>query len=290
MCVAVLVETPQGPTDSDLYHMNEDNPHGVGVAWAMGDLVRYKKGLTWQQARDLLQAVPRPALLHFRWATHGSLDRVMTHPFPIGRRALTSRKLNGAAKAVLIHNGIWRDYAKFAPKGTNLATWSDTAVAAWAAGEYGEDILDHVDWATAVGRAGGNGRLDVTLRGCWEAFEGNLYSNLTWRPRRKMRVNVTPSGSLEFLEDDAWTEYFERVTQPSHSAYDDDPLNLDFPHWDSEGRLVRRGRANVLDLAPTLAPPVTLDDASEEQIDTWLAEYQAANDACAKLPTIKVAK
>jgi hypothetical protein len=275
MCVAVIVESDKGPSDSDLYHMNQDNPHGVGLAWAMGDLVRYRKGLTWRQARDLLAKIPRPALLHFRWATHGGLDRAMTHPFPLGRKAITSRKLNGAAKAVLIHNGVWKGYDKFAPAGLDLNRWSDTAVAAYAAGTFGEEILDYVDWATAVARAPGGGRLDITTRGYWEEHEGNLYSNLTWQPReRKMSVKVTPSGGLEFLEDDAWTEYFNRTTrQPSHSAYDiedltgEAPLAVDeFLRWNDEGKLVR---------GKTVAP--------RDPVPTWLEEYEAANEECGNI-------
>lgn len=270
MCVAVVVETDKGPSDSDLYHMDRDNPHGVGLAWAMGDLVRYRKGLTWRQARDLLAKIPRPALLHFRWATHGGLDRAMTHPFPIGPKALSSRKLNGAAKAVLIHNGVWRDYTRFAPQGTDLSRWSDTAVAAYAAGKYGDGILDFVDWATAVARAPGDGRLDITMRGYWEEYEGNHYSNLTWQPRTRHQVKVTPSGGIEFLEDDAWTEYFNRTArQPSHSAYDiedlggpDVPVD-EFLRWNEHGQLVR-GRQIARDPVPT-----------------WLEEYEAANEACA---------
>jgi hypothetical protein len=183
MCVAVIVETDKGPSQLEMWQMDDHNPHGVGVAWCPpgSDLVRYKKGLKWKDAHELLQKIPRPALLHFRWATHGGQGRHLTHPFPLGPRALTSRKLNGAAKAVLIHNGVWQDYLRWAPAVIKLDRWSDTAVAAYAAGVYAEDVLDDVDWATAVARASGNGRMDITLRGDWREHEGNLYSNLHWR-------------------------------------------------------------------------------------------------------------
>lgn len=307
MCVAVLIETAKGPTEREIRLMYEDNPHGAGLAWGSGDLVRYRKGLSVQQVIDLLPTLPRPVLLHFRWATHGGTDRVMTHPFPIGRRAITSRKLNGAARAVLIHNGVWHDYERFAPPGCNTDYWSDTAVAAWAAGEYGEDILDHVNWATAVGRAAGNGRLDITLRGTWEEWQGNQYSNLLWQPKPKVRM--APGLGLSFLRDgDAWSEYFARKElealegeacnerfnaygrQVSHSAYDDDPIGLlatvdhdpsmpdseDFDYdWSADGRLIRvkRPARTLGTLDNGLAPP--------ESIPTWLEEFDAANEACA---------
>lgn len=181
MCVAVLVES-EAPTQVEMWQMDNENPHGIGIAWASNDIIRYKKGLGWMEAYKLLESVPRPALLHFRWATHGGRARHLAHPFPLGPKAVTSRKLNGGAKSVLIHNGTWNDYTKFAPLGIDIAKWSDTAVAAYVAGTIGEEILDHVPWCTAVGRAAGSGRMDVTLRGDWTEHNGNMYSNMYWQP------------------------------------------------------------------------------------------------------------
>lgn len=181
MCVAVLVES-DAPSMVEMWHMDSDNPHGIGIAWASGDIIRYRKGISWMDAYNALEKLPRPCLLHFRWATHGGRARRLAHPFPLGPKAVTSRKLNGGAKAVLIHNGTWDDYTKFIPQGIDPRQWSDTAVAAFVAGTIGEEILDHVPWCTAVGRAAGNGRMDVTLRGDWTSHNGNMYSNMYWQP------------------------------------------------------------------------------------------------------------
>lgn len=179
MCVAIVVEHKDGIPARYLHMMEVENPHGAGVAWADGDVLRFKKGLTWRDVRELQDELPRPFLLHFRWATHGPSVRRLAHPFVLGPRAF-SRSLTGSCKALLIHNGIWNRYDKHLPPGiADDGTISDTQVAAYVAGTD-EDILDDVDWATAVGRAGGNGRMDITLRGRWMDFEGNTYSNLQW--------------------------------------------------------------------------------------------------------------
>jgi hypothetical protein len=261
MCVAVLVETAKGPTALEMWQMEDANPHGAGIAWASGDIVRYKKGLTWRQAHDLLAKIPRPALLHFRWATHGGRARHLSHPFPLGPRALTSRKMNGGAKAVLIHNGVWTDYRAYIPDGISPDKWSDTAVAAYAAGTLGEEILDHVDWSTAVGRASGDGRMDVTLRGNWQEHEGNLYSNLGWQPQRKWYARATSRGGIEFAPEGLETLGY----------YDDDA------RWTADGRLVRSCRVEHESSLPGMKyiggpdPDLVSEDAAA--VEKWLREF-----------------
>src|SRR5687767_4214709 len=99
MCVALVVNEDTCPTLQDLLHMEKDNPHGAGVAWAGKTRVHYRKGLKATQVFRLLQRIPRPALVHFRWATHGAKLPHLTHPFPLGEKALTSYRLKGSAQA-----------------------------------------------------------------------------------------------------------------------------------------------------------------------------------------------
>lgn len=273
MCVAVVVETKKGPTPWELMQMEEDNPHGGGIAWSVGDLVRYRKGLTWKQIRAALPNLPRPVLLHFRWATHGGRARYLSHPFPLGSRAITSRKLNSAAKSVLIHNGVWSEYAAFAPNDLDLDKWSDTAVAAYVAGTWGEEILDHVDWATAVGHAAGGGRMDVTLRGRWYEHEGNRYSNLTWQyPSRVSIRDYLSSRGYYSSRDEAYrapTYSYPATypTQPSITAYPREP------RWRPDGKLLDAGE--VVDISDALLPTMDLlpDIAPNQPIDTWMDEF-----------------
>lgn len=182
MCVAIVVE--ESISLATLLACENANPHGAGVAWGYGDRVRYRKGLEAMDIWRMLDALPRPFLLHFRWATHGPRVPHLAHPFPLGDRALISRATEGVAEGVLIHNGVWNDYKRWVPDWVTAENWSDTAVAAYVAGNVGEEILDHVGWSTATARAAGDGRLDVTMRGRWMSHsDGNHYSNLSWLPR-----------------------------------------------------------------------------------------------------------
>jgi hypothetical protein len=194
MCVAIIVETELSA--ATLEACEDANPHGGGLAWADGDTVRYRKGLRWREMARIAATLPRPFLAHFRWATHGGVRDYLCHPFPLGARALTSRAVEGAAPAVLIHNGVWSDYLRWMPGGVEAERWSDTAVAAYATEVVGEEILDHVGWSNAVARATGGGRLDITARGRWlDHTDGNVYSNLYWCrlvPRPVFKLEPAP--------------------------------------------------------------------------------------------------
>lgn len=218
MCVAVLVETALSLEDLRL--MEQDNPHGAGLAWAKGDSLRYLKGtdLTAEQIFELLKSLPRPVLLHFRWATHGPRVPHLAHPFPLGVDAL-KRRTSGEASALMIHNGVWSAYERFIPRGIPKDAYSDTAIAAYAAGLTGEHVLDDVSWSTAVGRAAGSGRMDVTLRGTWIEREGNQFSNLKWQTPWTFQGSGTGTGyTYGWDEDGRFTVRSTRTIQDRQAS------------------------------------------------------------------------
>lgn len=296
MCVALLVESQAGPTKDELIAMERDNPHGAGVAFIEGDRIRYKKGLNWVQVHRVLQRVPRPCLVHFRWATHGGKGAHLTHPFPLGPRALVSKALTGTAPAVLIHNGVWFNYADFIPDWAlrRKAELSDTAVAAYIAEKW-EGVLDDVEWSTAVMRSSGPDRADVTLRGRWVEHNGDMYSNLNWQNYLKPRP-VVSLGLVDTTPD----------RTPSHSAYEDVPWNYEEwlaardvledvpdeaqqlllegmtvaeyppkdPRWTDDGRLVEGG---VVPFRKWVAR--NEERAANSEIPTWLDEYEEVQRA-----------
>lgn len=181
MCVAVVVESPKQLKPSDIKAMADANPHGGGVAWIDGDLIQYRKGLDWTEIAWMQDHLPRPFFMHFRIATRGEKIPELTHPFPVGMDSFVG-DLTGLARAVVMHNGTWSRYGSYVPHGINREAVSDTQVAAYVAG-FDETILDEVGWSNAIMRAAGNGRADLTLRGQWTEYEGNLFSNMHWQSR-----------------------------------------------------------------------------------------------------------
>src|SRR5690349_18188920 len=158
MCVAAICFTHQSP--EYLNAMEEDNPHGAGVAWARDGVLHFRRGLT---AADILRMqadgeLTLPYALHFRWATQGAAVPELTHPFPIGPRALGG-ELAGTADALLIHNGTWHNQARHIRARSDAGAWvppdavidaaSDTAIAAWLA-QDNPGLLTEIAWATAL--------------------------------------------------------------------------------------------------------------------------------------------
>ena len=97
MCL--LIFKPEGITVPHDYLVNADisNPHGCGIAYPDGKVTRTLKGAKWG-ADDIGKALASigtaPAIIHFRFATHGSQVDSNTHPFLLPR---------GVAAA---HNGV----------------------------------------------------------------------------------------------------------------------------------------------------------------------------------------
>lgn len=206
MCVALVVEGVS-PSLSELRAMEDHNPHGAGLAWPTREGWRYFKGLSAPEVAEVLARVPRPVLVHFRYATHGPKEPRLTHPFPVGHRALVDSSLEGLSPAVLIHNGVWGSYQYHLPDWAKplQELVSDTQVAAFKAEEQ-ESILDNVSWATAIGKlimepSGPVAR--VTQRGRWYKHEGNQFSNLSWRAGTSRRGTTSSfySGATSSLHN-----------------------------------------------------------------------------------------
>jgi hypothetical protein len=176
MCVAAVCFGDTPPLEY-LEDMELGNPHGAGVAWVRNGAVAFVKGLDAEEVHYALSRVPRPALFHFRWASAGPKTKRLTHPFPLGVKALTHTGVDGVAPAVMIHNGTWSSWRQHIPQWAKKdeGNLSDTAVAAYMAEDH-EDILDSVHWATAILRSDKR----VTLRGDWHNHGGTLYSNMHW--------------------------------------------------------------------------------------------------------------
>jgi hypothetical protein len=176
MCVAVIIRDKSRIPKDNIKAMHEANPHGGGIAWyGDGDIVHYRKGMSWEEIDAIQDQLPRPFLMHFRIATKGGKIPELTHPFPIGMQAFTEDLVGIADKGVIIHNGTWSDYHKYIPNGINIADVSDTQVAAYVAA-FDPTILDEVKWSNAIMTAAG-----IKYRGQWQEYEGNLYSNLGWK-------------------------------------------------------------------------------------------------------------
>lgn len=78
----------------------ESNKDGFGISYKLDGKLFIQKGLyTLEQCHEACKAIPAnaSALVHFRWATHGSVCEANCHPFVIGQ-------------ATCAHNGVIMGY------------------------------------------------------------------------------------------------------------------------------------------------------------------------------------
>lgn len=238
MCIAAIIFEPVSL--EYLEAMDHDNPHGGGVAWEQDGKIRFIKGLNAKDVHQFQQdgVLRYPYLLHFRWATHGARVAELTHPFVLGPRALMG-ETSGECNALMIHNGTWSNYDRFASKALSEGNFefpeeilneaSDTAIAAWLALDN-PDILDMVPWATAVAEirdtTDEHGEptktMDITTRGTWSEKEGNWYSNLNWVPYYGTGYYMANSWRNNDSVYTEWAkEYFKQEKEDAEKARKD---------------------------------------------------------------------
>ena len=104
MCIAIVTKPGQTVTDTHLYNSFKNNPDGCGFAYISTDYTGHSKLkivktmdykiFLRKYKRAVLNHPESPFLIHFRVATHGTVDRFNCHPFKI------------KDDMVFIHNGV----------------------------------------------------------------------------------------------------------------------------------------------------------------------------------------
>lgn len=157
MCVIMVADGDDRPTEAMINQGNDHNPAGAGIAWreelSNGDVViNWRKGIKdINIIQDLARSVPLPFVVHFRIPTVGGPLKCLTHPFPIEHHAPLN--LQGQTKSpVLFHNGNWNGWRSnmldMAIRGLwtiPQGAWSDTRAMALIASHLGIGWLDFLN-------------------------------------------------------------------------------------------------------------------------------------------------
>lgn len=96
MCLAIYTEDATSVPKDHLREGFESNPHGAGFAVATREgLVICKGYFNFRKFWKALRKYPGcPAIIHFRWATHGEIGQKNCHPWQVG------------TDLAVVHNGI----------------------------------------------------------------------------------------------------------------------------------------------------------------------------------------
>lgn len=189
MCVAIIITAEARPTLQDFQNMARSNADGAGVGWATDGRAHWVKGLQPEDLCELIDALPRPVLVHFRFATAGGAIPQLCHPFPIDE-SMTDEVV-GSASEILIHNGHWYGWEEYYKtycqeyKSVPAGAWSDTRFAALLMHQFPSErpeIAAEVGGKIAL-LDGATG--EAFYWGHWEEENGIMYSNTYWKASRR---------------------------------------------------------------------------------------------------------
>ncbi len=179
----------------------DSNPDGAGMLWLVKDKVKLVKGLMTLKDlhNELVKLKEMEVAVHFRYATHGAVNRAMTHPFVCN--GLTEEKLRFTTQhKVLMHNGTVK------PFGSSVE--SDSF-------QLAKDVLSHVSDSSAIKLLEAldsskfvlaSPEIGIALIGKFIKHRGFLMSNNYW----DMTTAKLPKAYYDaHLEDDAGIPQFK---------------------------------------------------------------------------------
>lgn len=204
MCVVICIEDGKYPAKSTLEDAEALNSHGGSIGWTDGKYTYYRKGISSKKIHNIIEHKLKPegiktAVIHFRIASVGSVNKKLCHPFEITKRVDLNLAGSKCKFPLLFHNGTWSDYAdefikylgnQHKPIAIPYGEYSDSRVMAYLAYRLG-----HKDMAKLV--TGWNKIAILTPKGIirygtgWCDIKGNKCSNDYFVP--------TPFG--------AWNEF-----------------------------------------------------------------------------------
>lgn len=210
MCVICHCVKPLERDEFDAcFRSNKD---GAGFGWHDAETGKnmYIKGfMDVDQAWEAYQNVPVPHIAHFRLASAGGVEALLTHPFIISPDSPLSLSWQGA-EGMVFHNGTISDWKVMLfslcsqlghmPEGS----MSDTRFVAMAMARMGEDALcffTSSKFAT-IDRMG-----TITKYGSWEQDGDNWYTNSSYK-----RTAYSSSGLGVVVYGSGWDSYYQQGT------------------------------------------------------------------------------
>tara|TARA_B110001454_G_scaffold217887_1_gene244291 strand:- start:85 stop:963 length:879 start_codon:yes stop_codon:yes gene_type:complete len=118
MCVIICIEDGKYPSKSTLEDAESMNCHGGSIAWLDNKGRKYyQKGIKAKAINKIIKKQLKPkgittAIIHFRIASVGNVNKALCHPFEITNRVELNLKGERMTTDLLFHNGTWSEYAE----------------------------------------------------------------------------------------------------------------------------------------------------------------------------------
>ena len=200
MCVIICIEDGKYPSKSTLEDAESMNSHGGSIAWLDKNGKKYyQKGIKAKAITKIINKQLKPkgiqtAIIHFRIASVGNVNKALCHPFEITNRVELNLSGERMSTDLLFHNGTWSEYAEemleFLGKHNKPLTipygeFSDSRVMAFLAKRMGIKKMAKkvTGWnKIAVLTSDGIKRYGTG----WVKHDGNLCSNDYFLPTQNM--------------------------------------------------------------------------------------------------------
>ena len=200
MCVIICIEDGKYPSKSTLEDAESMNSHGGSIAWLDKNGKKYyQKGIKAKAITKIINKQLKPkgiqtAIIHFRIASVGNVNKALCHPFEITNRVELNLSGERMSTDLLFHNGTWSEYAEemleFLGKHNKPLTipygeFSDSRVMAFLAKRMGVKKMAKkvTGWnKIAVLTSDGIKRYGTG----WVKHDGNLCSNDYFLPTQNM--------------------------------------------------------------------------------------------------------
>lgn len=156
MCVIMAIDDGNFPNYETLKSAEALNDDGASIAWLQDGKINYQKGIDAEKIESIISKILEPnkvkhAILHFRIASVGKVNKQLCHPFPISEKVSLTLEKQDSPHELLFHNGTISNWEEIliksiqkdeinVPKG-NL---SDSRVMARLVKEYGHGFLKKV--------------------------------------------------------------------------------------------------------------------------------------------------
>jgi hypothetical protein len=118
MCVIICIEDGKYPSKSTLEDAESMNCHGGSIAWLDKQGRKYyQKGIKAKAITKIIKKQLKPkgiktAIIHFRIASVGNVNKKLCHPFEITSRVDLNLSGERMTTDLLFHNGTWTEYAE----------------------------------------------------------------------------------------------------------------------------------------------------------------------------------
>lgn len=118
MCVIICIEDGKYPSKTTIEDAEMMNSHGGSIAWLdLNGKKYYRKGIKAKIINKIINNELKPkgiktAIIHFRIASVGTVNKLLCHPFEITNRVELNLSGDNMKADLLFHNGTWSDYAE----------------------------------------------------------------------------------------------------------------------------------------------------------------------------------